>query len=175
MRRDVLRVVVITLLLLGLAVPLAAQGALTGSVRGTVKDPDGGVLPGVTVTATSDALVAGKLTAVTDERGVYRFPSLPPGAYVIEAELSGFKTTRQEGVRVSLGRRTRRRPRPVDGGDRRGDHRDGGRAGGQRGVEHGGDELRRRASSTSSRCRATTTRCSPRRRASPWTSAPPAR
>ena len=103
MRRDVLRVVVITLLLLGLAVPLAAQGALTGSVRGTVKDPDGGVLPGVTVTATSDQLVAGKLTAVTDERGAYRFPSLPPGTYAVDAELSGFKTARQEGVRVSLG------------------------------------------------------------------------
>jgi hypothetical protein len=103
MRRDVLRVAVITLLLLGLAVPLAAQGSVTGSVRGTVKDPDGGVLPGVTVTATSDQLVAGKLTAVTDERGAYRFPSLPPGAYVLDAELSGFKTTRQDDVRISLG------------------------------------------------------------------------
>jgi hypothetical protein len=103
MRRDVLRMAVITLLLLGLAVPLAAQGALTGSVRGTVKDPDGGVLPGVTVTALSNVLVAGKLTATTDDRGAYRFPSLPPGTYDIEAELSGFRTTRQEGIRISLG------------------------------------------------------------------------
>ena len=43
------------------------------------------------------------MTAVTDERGVYRFPSLPPGAYAVEAELSGFQTARQEDVRVSLG------------------------------------------------------------------------
>ncbi len=39
------------LLLLGLAAPVAAQGTTTGSVRGTVKDAEGGVLPGVTVTA----------------------------------------------------------------------------------------------------------------------------
>ena len=85
------------ILLSGLAVPLAAQSASTGSLQGTVKDADGGALPGVTVTASSDALVAGKLTAVTDERGTYRFPSLPPGTYAIEAELAGFQTVAPGG------------------------------------------------------------------------------
>ncbi len=103
MQRNLLRVAGISLLLLGLTAPLAAQGTITGNVRGIVKGPDGAGLPGVTVTALSDALVAGKLKTVTDERGVYRFPSLPPGAYSFEAELSGFQTVRQEGVRISLG------------------------------------------------------------------------
>lgn len=102
MMRSVLRGVVLVLLLLGLAVPLAAQST-SGSLQGTVKDPQGGALPGVAVTAYSDALVAGKMTAYTDERGVYRFPSLPVGAYVIEAELAGFVKVRQEDVRVKLG------------------------------------------------------------------------
>ncbi|MEW6338181.1 MAG: carboxypeptidase regulatory-like domain-containing protein [Acidobacteriota bacterium] len=103
MNRDVMRCAVVALLLLGLAASVAAQGTVTGSIRGTVKDPEGGVLPGVSVTALSDALVAGRLLAVTDERGVYRFPSLPSGTYTIQAELSGFKTMRQDGVRITIG------------------------------------------------------------------------
>lgn len=103
MNRDVMRCAVVALLLLGLAASVAAQGTVTGSIRGTVKDPEGGVLPGVSVTALSDALVSGRLLAVTDERGVYRFPSLPSGTYTIQAELSGFKTTRQDGVRITIG------------------------------------------------------------------------
>jgi len=102
MMRSVLRGAVVVLLLLGLAAPLAAQST-SGSVQGTVKDAQGAVLPGVAVTAYSDALVVGKMTAYTDERGVYRFPSLPVGSYVIEAELAGFASVRQEDVRVKLG------------------------------------------------------------------------
>lgn len=82
---------------------LLAQGTITGSLQGTVKDQDGGVLPGVTVTVSSDALVAGRLMAVSDERGNYRFPSLPPGLYSVEASLSGFQTVRQDGIRVRMG------------------------------------------------------------------------
>jgi hypothetical protein len=102
MMRSVLRGAVVALLLLGLAVPLAAQ-TTSGSLQGTVKDAQGAVLPGVAVTAFSDALVAGKMTAYTDERGVYRFPSLPVGMYAIEAELAGFVKVRQEDVRLRLG------------------------------------------------------------------------
>jgi len=93
---------VVVLLLCLAAAPVGAQ-ATSGTVQGTVRDADGGVLPGATVSAISDALVAGRLVTTADERGAFRFPSLPPGAYVFEAQLSGFKTMRQEGVRVSLG------------------------------------------------------------------------
>jgi Carboxypeptidase regulatory-like domain len=92
----------VVLLLLGLAVPLTAQ-VTSGSLQGTVKDAQGAALPGVAVTASSNALVAGKLIATTDARGVYRFPSLPVGTYVIEAELAGFATVRQEDVVIRLG------------------------------------------------------------------------
>ena len=68
---------------LGLAAPAFAQGggaSSTGGISGTVSDAQGGVLPGVTVTATSPAQI-GQLTVVTNEAGVYRFPSVPPGEY----------------------------------------------------------------------------------------------
>ena len=63
--------------------PAFAQGggaSSTGSISGEVKDAQGGVLPGVTVTATSPAQI-GQLTAVTNEAGLYRFPAVPPGEY----------------------------------------------------------------------------------------------
>ncbi len=103
MRRQVVRWCSVILMVLAAAVPAAAQGTVTGNIRGTVKDADGGVLPGVTVTAKSNALVAGMMTAVTDDRGVYRFPALPPGTYSFEASLSGFNTARNEVVRVGVG------------------------------------------------------------------------
>ena len=101
--RKTLQLLGVALLLAGLAAPVAAQGTVTGSVQGTIKDQDGGVLPGVSVTASSAALVAGKLSAVSDERGSYRFPALPPGVYDFTAELSGFQTVRQPDVRINLG------------------------------------------------------------------------
>ncbi len=85
------------------AVPVSAQGTTTGSIRGTVTDPNGDVMPGVTVRALSDALVSGQQAAVTSGAGVYRFPSLPVGSYVLEATMPGFQPVRQENIKVSLG------------------------------------------------------------------------
>jgi hypothetical protein len=90
-------------LLLGAGSVAFAQGTLTGSLQGTVKDAQGLGIPGVTVTATSTALVRGKTSTVTDTAGVYRFPSLPPGTYLVEAELKGFRKVQQAGVRLGLG------------------------------------------------------------------------
>jgi hypothetical protein len=104
MTRRMLESVLVVLLLLGLAAPVAAQSTVSGSIQGTVRDAQGSVLPGVTVTATSDVLVAGKTATVTDARGVYRFPSLPVGLYAIQAELAGFATVRQENIRVNAAR-----------------------------------------------------------------------
>ena len=84
-----------------------AQGTVSGSVQGTVVDQEGVALPGVTVVAMSDALVAGRQVAVTDRTGGYRFPSLPPGIYVFEIELPGFRTVRLENARVALGQALR--------------------------------------------------------------------
>ena len=87
------------------ATPAFAQGggaSSTGSISGEVKDAQGGVLPGVTVTGTSPAQI-GTLTAVTNEAGIYRFPSVPPGEYRLQFELSGFQNVTREGIRITLG------------------------------------------------------------------------
>ena len=96
-------VAVAVVVALAVALPAAAQSTTTGSVRGVVTDPEGGVLPGVTVIAQSDALIGGRQVAISNERGVYRFPSLPPGLYAFEAQLQGFQPVRQENIRVQLG------------------------------------------------------------------------
>jgi hypothetical protein len=85
-----------------------AQGggaSSTGSISGEVKDAQGGVLPGVTVVATSPAQI-GQLTAVTNEAGIYRFPAVPPGEYRLAYELAGFQPMVRDGLRVTLGANT---------------------------------------------------------------------
>lgn len=80
------------------ALPAIALGqAGDSSIRGTVTDDSGAVLPGATVTAMSNALIAAA-TTVTDSQGSYRLLNLPVGEYALEASLSGFATYRQEGV-----------------------------------------------------------------------------
>jgi hypothetical protein len=68
-----------------------------GSLRGYVKDDQGGVLPGVTVTATSPDLITPS-TGVTDATGYYRLINLPPGEYVVTAELPGFSPYKRGGI-----------------------------------------------------------------------------
>ena len=60
------------------------------------------MLPGVTVTATSTELLT-PVVNVTDETGLYRLNNLPPGTYVVTAELAGFATYRREGILVRAG------------------------------------------------------------------------
>jgi hypothetical protein len=82
-----------------------AQGggaSATGSITGRVVDAGGAVLPGVAVTLSGPALM-GTQTAVTNDVGLYRFPAIPPGRYVITYELPGFSTLRREGIDVGLG------------------------------------------------------------------------
>src|SRR5437867_5467849 len=74
----------------------------TGAINGRVVDATGAVLPGVTVTISSQAM-QGIRTAVTADDGTYRFPAVPPGEYKIQYELSGFSTISREGIRVGLG------------------------------------------------------------------------
>ena len=66
-------------------------GATTGAINGRVSDATSAVMPGVTVTIASPSM-QGVRTAVTNEEGTYRFPSVPPGDYKITYELAGFST-----------------------------------------------------------------------------------
>ena len=98
-----MRVFVVSLVVLSVltAGPADAQTG-DGSLRGYVKDEQGGVLPGVTVTGTSPALLT-PVVAVTDSDGYYRLNNLPPGIFEIKAELSGFATYRREGIVMRAG------------------------------------------------------------------------
>jgi hypothetical protein len=73
-----------------LLIPTLAFAQAT--ITGTVRDTSGGVLPGVTVEATSPSLAGTARTVVSDTAGIYRIIDLPPGAYSVTATLPGFKT-----------------------------------------------------------------------------------
>jgi hypothetical protein len=70
------------------------------SITGVVKDTSGAVLPGVTVEASSPALIAGSSTAVTDSQGLYRIVDLRPGPYTVTFTLPGFASARREGIEL---------------------------------------------------------------------------
>ncbi|MGE3274817.1 MAG: carboxypeptidase regulatory-like domain-containing protein [Vicinamibacterales bacterium] len=80
--------------------PAGAQDQ--GRLQGIITDAQQATLPGVTVTATSPALI-GTQTAISEVDGRYRFPSLPPGRYTLTFELSGFQTVRRENIVLALG------------------------------------------------------------------------
>ena len=81
------------------AVPAAAQET-RGVIEGVIRDSQGGVLPGATVEAKG---AAGTLVAVTDERGIYRFPALEPGVYEITASLEGFTSAKNPPLTLAVG------------------------------------------------------------------------
>jgi hypothetical protein len=81
------------------AAGLSAQG-LTGSIDGTLRDESGGVMPGVTVTIASPALIGGPQTRVTESNGTFRFPILTPGQYTIAFELTGFQKVERTSITV---------------------------------------------------------------------------
>lgn len=90
-------------LLVLLMVPLVASTAwaqtFTGGVRGVVSD-SGGIVPGVTVTLINESNGASR-DAVSNEQGGYNFSAVPPGVYTLKAELTGFKTFENKGIRVA--------------------------------------------------------------------------
>ncbi len=98
----------VLLALAAFARPAAAQ--TTGDLAGRVLDSSGGVLPGVTVTLTSNATATPQST-VSSENGAFRFAGLVPGVYKVQFELSGFKTLVNDQVRVLLGQATDLQPR----------------------------------------------------------------
>lgn len=79
-----------------------AQG-LTGSLIGTVRDAQGGVLPGVVVRVSSPALIGGPATQMTNQKGQLRFPALSPGTYVLDIEFPGFNIYHEEDIRIGAG------------------------------------------------------------------------
>jgi len=80
---------------------LPAVAHAQGTIAGTVKDTSGAILPGVTVEATSPALIEKVRSAVTDGAGLYRIENLRPGVYTVTFSLPGFATVRREGLELN--------------------------------------------------------------------------
>ncbi len=99
-----LKKLLLTTMVVLLLAPFAwAQMQQTGSLSGTVKDAEGVPIPGFEVVIKSPALILPQLTAVTNENGVYRFPTLAPGFYEVTFQLEGFKTIVRREIRVLVG------------------------------------------------------------------------
>jgi Carboxypeptidase regulatory-like domain len=98
----------VSLAALALALFVGAPGAdaqdFRGAITGRITDPQGGRLPGATVTVTHLATNVAT-TTTTDGDGGYSFSYLAPGTYKVTAELSGFKKAAREGVEVRIGDR----------------------------------------------------------------------
>jgi hypothetical protein len=81
----------------------AAALAQSGTIAGVVRDTTGAVLPGVTVEASSPALIEKVRTAVTDDQGQYKVVDLRPGTYTVSFMLTGFNTFKRDGIELSTG------------------------------------------------------------------------
>jgi carboxypeptidase family protein len=89
-----------------LAVPAVAFAqSITGTIAGTVKDAQGGVIPGATITLTSDTRGTLSAPVVTNASGDFVFPNVVADTYTIQVEMESFRTLRRPGVAVSPGSR----------------------------------------------------------------------
>ncbi len=86
---------------LALVIAPAFASAQTSTISGTVRDASGGVLPGVTVEASSPALIEKTRATVTSGSGNYSILALRPGTYTVKFELPGFTTVIREGIELT--------------------------------------------------------------------------
>lgn len=100
MGRGSMRWVAVAGLLLAASAGFAQER--TGTVAGTVHDPAGAPLPGVTVILEGPAMM-GQRVVVSDTAGEFRIVLVPPGLYRLQARLDGFRTVETSGMPVGLG------------------------------------------------------------------------
>ena len=81
----------------------AAVAQEASGIAGVARDASGGVVPGVTVEASSPVLIEKVRTVTTDGEGRYNIVDLPPGTYTVTFTLGGFSTVRREGLVLSTG------------------------------------------------------------------------
>lgn len=81
------------------AVPSIAHAQ--SAIAGVVRDTSGAVLPGVTVEASSPALIEKVRSVVTDAEGQYKIIDLRPGTYTVTFALTGFSMIRREGIELA--------------------------------------------------------------------------
>lgn len=98
---EIQRVILVVLMVAFARVALAQSSDAT--ILGQVMDDSGAVMPGVTVTVSSDVLQVKEVSVVTDGRGEYRITPLPIGVYSIRYELQGFTPALRDNVRLTVG------------------------------------------------------------------------
>ena len=100
MSRCVVKVTLVAALLILLPVSALAQ---QGQIAGTVRDPQGAVMPGVLVETTSPALIEKVRSATTDAAGQYRITNLPVGTYSVTFTLEGFAKQQRDNIVLTTG------------------------------------------------------------------------
>src|SRR5579863_5266128 len=86
-----------------LTLPMFAQAPVdAGQIKGVVKDPAQAAITGSQVTLTNQQTKI-KSMSVTDAQGAYAFPSVPPGAYTVEASATGFKPSGSGELKLGAG------------------------------------------------------------------------
>jgi hypothetical protein len=96
----------VTIIFLTASASVRAQvQATTGSIQGDVTDSAGAAIPGASVEA-DEIDTAAIRQAVTDDAGHFEFPSLQPGRYVVKISKTGFATTIQQNLTLTVGRTT---------------------------------------------------------------------
>ena len=88
-------------LLVAVVLLLPSSASAQASIAGSTRDSSGAALPGVTVEASSPALIEKVRTAVSDERGLFRIVNLPPGTYTVTFALQGFNQVKRDGIELS--------------------------------------------------------------------------
>src|SRR5262245_54780447 len=79
------------------------QSVANATIRGRVTDATGGALPGVSVAATSPALITPQVAVVTDAAGEYALPDLPIGLYRVSYDLTGFQRFVRDEIQLTAG------------------------------------------------------------------------
>jgi len=75
----------------------------TAGLQGVVRDPSGASVANATVELTGSSLIGSKKVQ-TDDLGTYRFAALPSGSYALTVTVPGFRTYKQVGIDLVVGR-----------------------------------------------------------------------
>ena len=113
-RRRVCTALALAVVVLGSTPRPGAAQVATGTVSGTVKDSQGAVIPGATVTLTNERQGTSLAPALTSNTGDYVFPNVPTGTYTVEVAMAGFTSAKRTSVAVSAGDRVSVQPFTLD-------------------------------------------------------------
>src|SRR3954468_12915700 len=100
-RRQPMRRLVQVVLVLSCVLVLPSIVFAQAGIAGNVKDSSGAVLPGVTVEASSPALIEKTRSVVTDGGGNYKIENVRPGTYSVTFTLPGFNTVKRDGIELT--------------------------------------------------------------------------